>query len=104
LAVSSPNGANDVYRPADVRIVEFPATKVAAIEHIGSPSLEHDTARTLIAWKISRRLLDPVRYRSYGVHYTDPRTTPASEHRVSGERVGAIPLVLPLCQRRAEYS
>ncbi len=71
-----------MYRPADVQIVEFPATKVAAIEHIGSPSREHDTARTLIAWKIAERLLDPVRFRSYGVHYTNPRTTPASEHGV----------------------
>jgi len=71
-----------VYRPTDVRIVEFPATKVAAIEHRGSPEREHDTAKILIAWKLSQRLLDPVRFRSYGVHYTDPRTTPAAEHRV----------------------
>ncbi len=72
----------DVYCPADVQIVEFPTTKVASIEHVGSPSREHDTLRTLIAWKIAQRLLDPVRFRSYGVHYTDPRTTPAAEHRV----------------------
>ncbi len=71
-----------MYRPADVHIVEFPATRVATIEHRGSPEYEHDTARTLIAWKLSQRFLDPVRFRSYGVHYTDPRTTPASEHRV----------------------
>jgi AraC family transcriptional regulator len=36
----------------DVRIVIFPETKVAAIEHFGPPSLEHDTARKLIAWKL----------------------------------------------------
>ena len=29
-----------------------------------------------------QQLLDLARYRSYGVHYTDPRTTPASEHHV----------------------
>jgi AraC family transcriptional regulator len=66
----------------DVQIVLFPETKVAAIEHFGSPALEHDTARKLIAWKLEQRLLDPLKHRSYGIHYTDPRTTPPSDHRV----------------------
>lgn len=66
----------------DVKIVIFPETKVAAVEHFGSPALEHDTARKLIAWKIENRLLDPLKHRSYGVHYTDPRTTPPSAHHV----------------------
>jgi AraC family transcriptional regulator len=66
----------------NVEIVMFPATRVAAIEHRGSPSLEHDTARKLVAWKIEHRLLDQSRYRSYGIHYTDPRTTPPDDHRV----------------------
>jgi len=38
--------------------------------------------RKLIAWKRDQRLLDPVKYRSYGIHFTDPRTTPPSEHHV----------------------
>jgi AraC family transcriptional regulator len=66
----------------DVKILVFPETKVAAIEHHGSPALEYDTARKLIAWKIEHHLLDQSKYRSYGVHYTDPRTTPVSQHRV----------------------
>jgi AraC family transcriptional regulator len=66
----------------DVKIVTFPETKVAAIEHRGPPSREHETAHKLIAWKLANRLLDPSRYRSYGVHYTNPLTTPAAEHRV----------------------
>jgi AraC family transcriptional regulator len=66
----------------DVKIVTFPETKVAAIEHRGSPSREHETAHKLIAWKLANRLLDPSRHRSYGVHYTDPLSTPAAEHRV----------------------
>lgn len=66
----------------NVEIVVFPETKVAAVEHRGSPALEHETARKLIAWKLEHRLLDPLKHRSYGVHYTDPRTTPPSEHRV----------------------
>ena len=66
----------------DVEIVIFPATKVACIEHRGPPELEHDTARKLIAWKLGKGYLDPLRHRSYGLHYTDPRTAPPAEHRV----------------------
>jgi AraC family transcriptional regulator len=66
----------------EVQFVVFPETKVAAIEHFGSPGREHDSVQKLIAWKLEQRLLDPLRYRSYGVHYTDPRTTLPSEHHV----------------------
>ena len=66
----------------DVQIVNFPETKVALIEHFGSPQTEYETARKLIAWKIENRLLDPLKHRSYGVHYTNPRTTPPDRHHV----------------------
>jgi AraC family transcriptional regulator len=66
----------------EVQIVIFPKTKIAAVEHFGSPALEYGTARKLIAWKLENGLLDPQKYRSYGVHHTDPRTTPPSEHHV----------------------
>ncbi|HQT90859.1 MAG TPA: GyrI-like domain-containing protein [Candidatus Kryptobacter bacterium] len=66
----------------DVQIVIFPETKVAAIEHLGPPALEHETVRKLISWKLENGLLDPLKYRSYGVHYTDPPTTPPHEHHV----------------------
>ncbi len=68
--------------PMDVEIVIFPETKVAAIEHHGSPALEHETVRKLVAWKLEKRLLDQSKYRSYGLHYTDSRNTPPSEHHV----------------------
>src|SRR6187551_3757787 len=65
-----------------VSIVTFPQTKVAAISHTGDPSQEHMTAKKLIAWKIENRLLDPTLHRSYGLHYTDPRSIDPSRHRV----------------------
>jgi AraC family transcriptional regulator len=65
-----------------VSIVTFPETKVATVSHVGSPLLEHDTARKLIAWKLEHRLLDQAIYRSYGLHYTDPRTVNPAGHRV----------------------
>jgi len=65
----------------DVQIVVFPETKVAVVEHRGPPPLEHETAKRLIAWRV-RNQLDRERHRSYGVHYTDPYTTPPADHRV----------------------
>lgn len=65
----------------DVRIVQFPETRVAVAEHRGPPSLEHETSRRLIAWRIANRL-PPERHATYGVHYTDPASTAAADHRV----------------------
>src|SRR5262249_3315932 len=64
-----------------VDIVTFPETKVAAIEHRDAPALDHDTVRKLIAWKLENRLLDQTTFRSYGLHYADPFTTPPDEYR-----------------------
>jgi AraC family transcriptional regulator len=65
----------------DVRIVFFPETTVAAVEHRGPPELEHETAKKLIAWRQLNQLSRD-RHRSYGVHYTDPYSTPPEDHRV----------------------
>lgn len=65
----------------NVRIVDFPETRVAAVEHRGPPALEHESARRLIAWRVANGL-PPERHATYGVHHTDPRTTPAADHRV----------------------
>jgi AraC family transcriptional regulator len=64
-----------------VDIVVFPATRVAAIEHRGSPSLEHETVRKLVAWKVEHRLLDQTKYRMYGLHHADPRTAGPAQYR-----------------------
>jgi AraC family transcriptional regulator len=66
----------------EVKVVTFPETKVVAVEHLGSPALEYDTVKKLVAWKLENRLLDQTKYRSYGIHYTNPHITPPSEHRV----------------------
>jgi AraC family transcriptional regulator len=65
-----------------VHIVTFPETRVAAIRHQGPPWQEHETVRKLVAWKLKLGLTDPLRYRSYGLHYTDPRTIDPGTHRV----------------------
>jgi AraC family transcriptional regulator len=66
----------------EVEIVSFPETKVAFIEHLGSPAREYETVGKLIAWKLENHLLDQLKHRSHGIHYTDPFNTPPAEHRV----------------------
>lgn len=65
----------------DVRIVDFPETRVALVEHLGPPDLEHETARRLVRWRLEMGL-SVDRHWSYGVHHTDPRVTPPDRHRV----------------------
>ncbi len=65
----------------DVKIVNFPETKVAAIEHCGPPSQEHDSVQKLIEWRIANKMVGE-NHKSYGVHYTNPHTTPPGQHRV----------------------
>ncbi len=65
----------------DVRILEFPETRVAVAEHRGPPALEHETSQRLIRWRIAHRL-PPALHRTYGVHYTDPESVAPGDHRV----------------------
>jgi AraC family transcriptional regulator len=65
----------------DVRIVEFPETRVAVAEHCGPPELEYETSKKLIEWRIQHRL-SPAAHRTYGVHYTDPQSVAPVDHRV----------------------
>lgn len=65
----------------DVQIVEFPETRVAAVEHRGPPGLEYETSRRLIQWRI-RNGISPQQARTFGVHYTHPARVPADQHRV----------------------
>ena len=65
----------------EVRIVDYPETRVAALEHLGPAQLEYRTVRKLVEWRRAMGLR-PDRHRSFGVHYNDPRTTPPSDYRV----------------------
>jgi len=65
----------------EVKIVNFPETKVAVLEHHGSPALEHDSVKKLIAWRIENKL-PPDKHKNYGVHYNNPATTPPESYRV----------------------
>ena len=64
-----------------VEIVLFPMTYLAIIEHYGAPELEHKSVNKLIKWRQENQLLDD-KNRSFGIHYTNPKTTPPEKHHV----------------------
>ena len=64
----------------NVEIIDFAETQVAAIEHYGSPDLEHESVRRLIAWRIAYGY-SPQYHRTFGVHYDDPFTTAPDLYR-----------------------
>jgi AraC family transcriptional regulator len=64
-----------------VTIIEFPETLVAALEHRGPEHLTFDTTRKFIAWR-QENGYPPGRGNTYGVHYTDPQTTPPEDYRL----------------------
>ncbi|OCG06638.1 hypothetical protein A9G13_10285 [Gilliamella sp. wkB178] len=66
----------------NVEIVKFPETHIAVLEHFGSPLLEYKTVDKLVKWRQENNLLDNEKYRSYGIHYTNPFITPIEHHHI----------------------
>ena len=63
-----------------VRIVNFPATRVAVLEHRGDPRRLGDSIRRFIAWRKANQL-PPSRSATFNILYDDPDVVPASEFR-----------------------
>lgn len=51
-----------------VEIVDFPETKVAAVEHLGSTADVYDSVRRLVEWRRNNRV-SPAGHATYGVHH-----------------------------------
>ncbi|MCF8581866.1 AraC family transcriptional regulator [Enterobacter ludwigii] len=65
----------------EVKIVDFPQTKVAILHHRGSPDLVNESTAKFIAWRKSTGL-SPVREsRTFGIAWDDPATTAADAFR-----------------------
>jgi AraC family transcriptional regulator len=69
------------FTDADIRIVDFPATPVALIEHRGDPARIGDTIRRFIDWRRANGL-PPARSATFNILHTDPDTTPPEEYRL----------------------
>lgn len=69
------------YTYMQVDIIDFPETLVAALEHRGPEHLTYVTTRKFIEWRQANDLR-PGTGNTYGVHYTDPATTPPDDYRL----------------------
>ena len=78
----------------DVRIVDFAETQVAMLVHRGSPELVNATAQRFIEWRKESGLSPVNGSRTFGLVYSDPKTTPIEEFRfdICGEVTEAIPV------------
>lgn len=68
------------YQLSDVRIVPFPETRIAVLEHRGDPALLGQSIRQFIAWRKLNQL-PPTVSATFNLVYDDIETTPAAEYR-----------------------
>jgi len=61
----------------NVEIVDFPATRIALINHRGAPALINDAAARFIEWRKSTGLSPVATSKTFGIAPADPATTPA---------------------------
>ena len=64
-----------------IRIVEFCAVRVAALEHRGAPALVGESVRKFIEWRMQSGQSPVASSRSFGIPFGNPDTTPAEEFR-----------------------
>ncbi|EKF75985.1 AraC family transcriptional regulator [Alcanivorax hongdengensis A-11-3] len=89
----------------DVKIIEFPETRVAVLEHQGPPETVNDTARRFIQWRKETGLSPVSTSLSLGLAYDDPATAEPASFRfdlcgsvkspVPANRQGVINKVIP---------
>ena len=87
-----------------VRVVNFPATRVALFEHRGSPVRIGESVRRFIDWRKANSL-PPRTHATYNIIYNDPDETPPDEFRfglavatdkpIANDRPEPTALVLP---------
>jgi AraC family transcriptional regulator len=64
-----------------VDIVDFPPTRVAAVEYAGPPEQEYSAIMRLVAWRRENGV-PPDKGLTLGVHYTDPASAPPQAYRI----------------------
>lgn len=65
----------------DVNIISFPTTRIAVLQHRGSPDLVNATAARFIAWRKTSGLSPITTCDTWGIAWDDPQTTPQGEFR-----------------------
>jgi len=65
-----------------VKVVDFPETKIAVVEHYGTAEKEYESVKKLVAWRMANKLPPSDLHKSYGIHYNDPSKVAATDYRV----------------------
>jgi len=74
------NHMNTIQGPPLVRVVQFPETRVASLEHIGNPLRLGDSIRTFVEWRKAHKL-PPRLSATFNIVYNDPDEVPPEEFR-----------------------
>jgi len=76
-----------------VKIVDFAATKVALLEHLGPADKVLETAGKFINWRKETGLSPVKTSKTFGIGYSDPKTTEPEKFRwdVCGSITGDVP-------------
>jgi AraC family transcriptional regulator len=77
----------------EVKIVNFEETKVAVLEHLGTPALINDSVGIFIDWRKTSGLSPVKSSRTFGIAYDNPDTTPPAEFRF--DICGAVSEAVP---------
>ncbi len=67
--------------PMNVKVIQFEPTKVALLEHLGSPEKVLETAAIFIAWRKATGLSPVKTSKTFGIPYSDPKTTEPDKFR-----------------------
>ncbi len=65
----------------DVKIVEFPPTRVAMLTHLGHPDKVNASAAKFIAWRRETGQSPIASSQTFGIARHDPQTTPPAQFR-----------------------
>jgi len=88
-----PKMASQEQQTMEVKIVDFPQTKVAMLQHRGSPDLLNDSVAKFIGWRKSTGLSPVCSSNTFGIAWDDPANTPpeAFRHDICGSVTETIP-------------
>jgi len=66
----------------NVKIVDFPATHIAYVQHCGAPQQVLDSAAKFIAWRKQTGLSPIASSETFGIPYSDPNTVAPEDFRL----------------------
>lgn len=91
----------------NVHIINFPETRIAALEHHGPESRTYESTMKFIEWRRANGV-KPGDGETYGIHYSDPRVTfpedyrldicVSVEHEIAENPQGVVNKVIPACR------